>query len=261
MAQNILPALNGIETYAIKLETILKDGDRGHGTAFLLFYAGRRWLATCRHNLESDSGNLTGVNEAASIQGLFPPVAPIDLADRAIITPRADGSIVDAVAIELRDGEFQGTPMFSGTDMIAIDGDFVPQMTFPISYQGEQTLVAVTENLRIQGFPEIDPNVPPMTVPRLSANDMPRGLPWMIAYVPGAKSGFSGGPIMTMDPSGAQLRGIHTHSYEEFFISKSVAGIAFNLKLPFGGGVPIGLLLQGIDGAAGAAEEVIDVTY
>ncbi|HVK55145.1 MAG TPA: hypothetical protein VM532_08980, partial [Burkholderiales bacterium] len=63
--------------FAIKLESVLTNGDRSHGTGFRVFYGGRHWLFTCRHLIESQELNFSGCNEAVSLQSLNPLGSPV----------------------------------------------------------------------------------------------------------------------------------------------------------------------------------------
>lgn len=247
------------DNFAIKLESCLHSGDLSHGTGFIVLHNDRHWLITCRHLIESEVLNLTGVNEAIWLRGLSPASNKILLDGRSVITPRINGTIADAVAIEIDEATFRDTPKFVGDATLPISGNYTPRDKLTISGNGHSVSFPMIGNFWVQGFPNLDADIPPVTIETAYAQGMPTIHPWMIAYTPKAANGFSGGPVIKLGQNGATLWGIHTHSYDAEITGTMSDGNNFAIGLGFGGAVPLKPLLQAIVMSQTVGEEVIDV--
>jgi hypothetical protein len=163
------------------------------------------------------------------------------------------------VAIKLNDGEFCTSTPIRADVVMALNEDYSPPVSFAVKHRDKEINITIKDNFQVQGFPSIDPTTPPTTIPTYSFKGIPVARPWMIAYAPGAGSGFSGGPVLKLGADGAQLWAIHTHSYRCDVKGTSVEGTAYDFNIEFGGGPAIALLIRAIDLAKGDLEQIIDV--
>lgn len=246
------------DNFAIKLEARYIDGTAAHGAGFAVRYKDRFWLVTCRHLLEHETFNFSGRCDARTIQAVSPTAPPIGLQGRLIVGVRIQGVIADAAAIEISEAEAAGFPKFDGLVAIPISG-YQPRSSFTLNLGTMPVPVPVHAEFHVQGYPSLSASQPPVTIETVTNNGFPSLHPWMLAYIPGAANGFSGGPVIKLTAAGAQLWGIHTHSYDAT-LDGTTGGMGWQAQSRLGGAVPISLLFRAIDRASGTAETIIDVT-
>lgn len=237
--------------FAVKLVATMRNGQAFHGTGFAVTHRDAEWLITCRHNIELENFDFVGRNDLSRLEIL--PHGTIEFDDtRRVVGVRINGQIADAVAIELREGEysFNITPGFDTGISIWVEGENLPisaTVRGPAPEHHELTLEP-TGYLVFQGFAGDERH--PTTLKGAELEELPGFLHgWMIRFVPETTPGFSGGPVLRLTNERLSLLGITTHRFPGRFQAHMSDGRMALIEIPAGAAVPIAPLLTAIEEA------------
>jgi hypothetical protein len=244
--------------FSVRLTIENKNGLLFQGTGFRVDYAQRHWLITCRHNLEIEQFKFSGTHDVAKIMPSVAGATSFYLENRAVVNVKINGVIADAVALEIDPENFKDVPVFDGVKPIAFSGDIDLPEKIPLTAGGLSIVIPIHDHYHVQGFPDLTTGKTATTIHTVGSKGFPIIHPWMMAYVPSAAAGFSGGPVVKLEPTSVRLCGIHTHSYKGS-IGGNIGGQDFEADLTFGGAVAIEPLLKAIDKASGSFETTCDV--
>ena len=244
--------------WSAKLTFTLTDGATYAGTGFCVEHAGRRWLVTCRHNVEVRRFDFAGSNDLISMAAGDEVPFEVD-GRRTVVGIRIGDFIPDCAAIELREGEWPSLPKFDPRLTIAVDGFEQPdkvELRGPPSQSGSAK-VKPTGWVLFQGFPGDETTAVTLRGVRLA--HLPRIIqPWMISFLPTCVEGFSGGPVLGVDQSSMSLLGITTHKHKAWFEVGLEDGRTADVQISASAAVPIAPLLAVLEKAP-PGNSVIDV--
>ena len=238
--------------FAVKIAATMRDGQVFHGTGFSVTHAGRDWLVTCRHNIELEDTHFAGRNDLSRLQIVRHGTLFFD-DTRRVVGVRVNGRIADAVAIELREGEYSRsvTPGFDTAITMSLEGEHLPET---ITIRGpapeyHQVNVAPKGYLALQGFAGDQDR--PTTLKAAELHQMPDFLhDWMIRFLPETTPGFSGGPVLRMTHDRVSLLGITTHRFSDRVEIPMDEGRIATIGVTAGAAAPIAPLLDAMNTAA-----------
>lgn len=249
--------------FAVKLVCTMRDASRFHGTGFAVVHEEKQWLVTCRHNVELESFDFAGCNDLAQLDIVSHGTLSFDNA-RRVVGLRVNDRIVDAVAIELREGEYSTdiTPGFDTSIRMSMEGENFPDSVTILGPPPERYQLAVRPlgYVALQGFP--GDALASTTLKGVQLAELPGVLDaaWMIRFVPAPTPGFSGGPVLRLTNTSASLLGITTHEYSGRFQAAMPDGRVAIIDLTAGAAVPIEPLLHAM-ARAGPGQTITDVAF
>lgn len=205
--------------FAVKIIATMHDAQEFHGTGFLVTHGGEEWLITCRHNIELEDSDFAGRNDLRRLEIVKHGTLEFDDA-RRVVGVRLNGRIADAVAIELRDGEYSRsvTPGFDTALNIWVEGENLPESVTILGPAPEQHQLTLRPKgyVAFQGFAGSEERS--TTLKGVELEELPGFLEdWMIRFVPETTPGFSGGPVLRLTNERLSLLGITTHRYSGRF--------------------------------------------
>lgn len=237
--------------FAVKIVATMSDGQVFCGTGFAVTHRGEDWLITCRHNIELEEFNFAGQNDLGKLQVVRH--GELDFDDtRKVVGVRINGQIVDAVAIELREGEYSRgiTPGFDTGITICVEGEDLPATVTIYGPAPEHHSLSLTPigYLAFQGYSGGEEHS--TTLKGAEIEELPGYLEdWMIRFIPGPAPGFSGGPVLRLTNECLSLLGITTHRFPARFNTSMSDGRVASIELSAGAAVPIAPLLTAIESA------------
>lgn len=233
--------------------------DVSFGTGFVVAAAGRRWLATCWHNIAPTDDRFDG---QISTTAIMVDDAAIVLSDRAIVGCRLGGLQLDVAAIGLLDRELADLPVFDGLKAPAayrITPGLSPYLREPIESGSVHLMVG--QRFHVQGFPEETLAGTQMTPIDRSVRKVLSNAPapGATAYIGHLGKGYSGAPVVTDDNV---LAGIHYGSFDggvEAIFQQHGSRAKGLHTFKMGLCVRAPLLLSAIDHARDTGIQIIDV--
>jgi len=218
------------------------------GSGFLGRYADRLWLFTCQHNLEEASHDLTGNIEFPDMLVATPAMGQFNLRGRNVVRCSIAGKVVDCAAIEMKPEELQLDPLpvtdFRPSDLSPLESFPVPIM---VGSNEESVLQGVVETFSISGYGE---NEPAGEVLAPSFAFIGSGDPTQITMSPGAKQGFSGGPVWRHRSHLKQIAGIYIQQGNGELTMVRPGGQPVTAGFRVGIAVRLEVLLRAIDDPA-----------